>query len=547
MKGKKGLLLSILCSCIFCMVFCLTIFVISENMKSEDAITPDAADIAGSGTETDPYLIYTVSGYRTLLRDYAQSSGYNKVYVRLEQDLIITFSDHTQLPDWSDSLNACPEGVFKGGLEFDGNYKEIQFTGSVDLSKCILDTIGPIPRVDGHVIVKNLKTRGNVTITGNNGFNVHVGGLIGGVFGNNSQGHFNPNAIIENCHVGVNITSQSSSVTCAGGLIGYMCNSSGAFYGSITVNNTIQSGSISGTYADTGNVTADLDVGASQYFVEISNTNSYFCGSIVGQTTDANPGFGFSSAYPTASRYVNGDWEGKYSSYNYSISPNLSWLQNRNNAGKNPYTVSYKVVTTGGKTITDGQDGYLLGVTKDEDWTYSNMSIKLYNFGVVDKSIDLASYVKNYVFKEATSTSNSQTKTIEIVITVTSQPVNIYFNLANNTTASYSVDGGKFTTITSYYPQTIADVEKVELNYINYNKRDCYSACEFSFVNYDGLKVVVRYEINKPAYYISEFEYKIKDSTSWTKAYNRLSEISVGDIRDFRVGTELKSYSVEFK
>ena len=547
MKGNKVIsALTVFFIFLFCVILGFTTFAIIEHVSNKEKQNAIAAHITGSGTESDPYLIYTVSGYKTLCGTYASTCGYNKVYAKLMDDLIITVADKTGLPDWIDHLNRCLEEPFKGGLDFDGNYKQITFGVSVSVASSYqVPAIGVISRVEGPTTIKNLKTKGTISVTGDKGF-THVGALIGVAAGTNADGYRDPNVTIDNCYVGTNITSNTSSVAGMGGLIGYAVNSSGGFSGgSITVKDTVYCGTITGACSSAGKITAYEN--DSNFDISISLSNSYCSGSITGVSSDSELGNPYSKAYSrgASNLFVDGEWS-NYSSYGYTANPNISWLTNR--SGISPNELSYKSVLDNGDEIdgASGSVGYYVADDKSS-WNYDHSAFTLttYNFGVVDTVINLSSYVSTYAYEGGELTNNGTKKKL-ITLTFKYPKLNIYFILSEGINAYYSVNGGADTQITSYYAQTATKITKISVSYDSgYEQEGCYPTLYFSFTNYDGDHVIVKYEIKELKYYISGYEYKLSGTTKFIPSTKTLFE--VGIISEFRVETTLKSYNVKFE
>ena len=416
MKSKKIIsILSVSIIFIFLCVLSLTVYAIFDRVNSKKSIEPFAADITGSGTASDPYLIYTTVGYKDLM--YNKSVEGNKVYAKLMADISVGILSKEQLPNWIPSSlpsgNKTIDEMFRGGLEFDGNYKEIKFICQIALDENgRIYSIAPIPSVYGPSIIKNLKTTGYITVTGSSSYPPNLSGLVGVAAGTNTAGFFEPDITIENCYVDVDISAQTdSSVSSSAGLIGYTCTYSGGLSGNITVKDTVYCGDISGKFNTVDKITGST--GYPNCNISISSTNTYITGSIPNQSSDTQDSYGYNTAVSGSDNlFVKGDWISEYSNYGYSACPTINWLKNRNSI-TNPYTLNYELVTNEGIKLGSGTLGKV--VSSNDCWNYYNAKISSVNFGEDDNTVDVSSYISDYVYQRGSTSNSGSTITLTLV------------------------------------------------------------------------------------------------------------------------------------
>ncbi|MCD4830403.1 MAG: hypothetical protein K8R02_01185 [Anaerohalosphaeraceae bacterium] len=204
--------------------------------------------ISGSGTESDPYLIQSLSDFN----DFVADANYWDDYTRLETDVNLAGITYTNAP-------VSPDASSQFSGNFDGNgYGIVNLT--INTGHLLNHYLGLFGYIDSVGVVKNL-TVADCNIIGRcdsdfigalAGFNYGTieeccatGSLsgddrIGGLVGNNNNGNIN------NCYAQISIIGDDSKI---GGLVGYSyngnisyCYSTGAVSGSADVGGLIGSG-----------------------------------------------------------------------------------------------------------------------------------------------------------------------------------------------------------------------------------------------------------------------------------------------------------------
>ena len=235
-KRILGILLAI------CMIFCL----VTIGVMAEDGVSGGNADITGSGTQEDPYLIYTAEGLKTF-RDKA-NGGEKFAFATLMNDIVL--NDGTFDADGNytaaDGSTAEPEkwtpistdnNQYRG--TFDGNGKTVKGlyvnTGGDEPAGLFGYTGGPKIKnltVDGCVIGKDW-----------------AGGILG----------FSHGGVIENCTNNASVTVanlDSETHANVGGIAGVTgakligCGNTGK----ITVKNVAQIANVGGLVGQQNNV-----------------------------------------------------------------------------------------------------------------------------------------------------------------------------------------------------------------------------------------------------------------------------------------------------
>ena len=202
-------------------------------------------EIAGHGTETDPYVICTVDQWSTVMgenkRNQYNGSFYGvSKYIKLGADIDLSGES------WeSRTLTACLDG---DGHKLSGISQPLFSVLNGTVKNLILSDVriegtgnqGAIAQTVGKenkATIEKCYVSGSITATGSN--NSGVGGLIGAA--QNAQG---APLTIENCVVNADITGKGSSL--AGGLIGSVSNSD-----VVTIKKCIAMGTVS-TVEDKG-------------------------------------------------------------------------------------------------------------------------------------------------------------------------------------------------------------------------------------------------------------------------------------------------------
>ena len=227
-KRILGILLAI------CMIFCL----VTIGVMAEDGVSGGNADITGSGTQEDPYLIYTAEGLKTF-RDKA-NGGEKFAFATLMNDIVLNDGSFDADGNYTaaDGSAAEPEkwtpiGTYDNQYRgtFDGNGKTIKGlyvnTGGDEPVGLFGYTGGPKIKnltVDGCVIGKDW-----------------AGGILG----------FSHGGVIENCTNNASVTAanlDSDRHACVGGIAGVTyakligCGNTGK----ITVKNVAQFANVGG-------------------------------------------------------------------------------------------------------------------------------------------------------------------------------------------------------------------------------------------------------------------------------------------------------------
>ena len=180
-------------------------------------------EIAGHGTETDPYVICTAEQWSKVMGKN-QKNRYNgnlpfgvNTYIRLGADIDLSGQS------WgSRTLTACLDG---DGYALSGISQPLFNVLNGTVKNLILSGVGIEGKGNQGAIAKTVGDKatiekcyisGSITATGSN--NIGAGGLIGAVQTTNGA-----SLTIENCVVNADITGKTTSL--AGGLIGYVSSS----------------------------------------------------------------------------------------------------------------------------------------------------------------------------------------------------------------------------------------------------------------------------------------------------------------------------------
>lgn len=514
MKSKKMILsLSIIFTCLLCVMILITTFKIIEQIKYKNKPETHAVEpITGSGTEADPYLVYTAGGYKNLMR-WKSTTGYNPTYVILMEDISLEIRSKEELPNWIDaslpgSGNQTISEMFPGGLIFDGNYKQINFKCALDLDgNGHIYSIAPIPAVCGPSTIKNLKVEGYIVANSKKQLSTppNLSGLIGIAQGINADGLRYPQITINNCYVNVNITSNKYNVGGSGGLVGIAVDNEDAFSkGSISVINTVCCGSVgegeSGKFYSWGDITSYYgNDDFKDYKISVVSSGCYIGSNYAeDQTTTAYSSL-LSGPPNNDNKFVKGEWQGAvYSSYQYTAAPNLFWLKNRDNISC--YSFEYTVVDNSNNKLTSGHFNKLAAKvidgnpSADHSWEYDEGSglLTFNNFGIEENSANIISYVNGYEYKGGSISFNGSQATLTLRFSFTS--CTLKFASATGTSkdgnASYEV---------AQNAQIIISLSSA------FSKSGAYKVCKFTFKPLDSTtNVTVTYTLTDTCKYINK-------------------------------------------
>ena len=227
-KRILGILLAI------CMIFCL----VTIGVMAEDGVSDGNADITGSGTQDDPYLIYTAEGLKTF-RDKA-NGGERFAFATLMNDIVLNDGSFDADGNYTaaDGSAAEPEKWIPIGTDdnryngtFDGNGKTVKGLyvniESDDPAGLFGSTVSPKIR--------------NLTVDGCVAGKRYVGGILG----------LSSGGAIENCTNNASVTAanpDSEAYVYVGGIAGLSyakligCGNTGK----ITVKNVAQIANVGG-------------------------------------------------------------------------------------------------------------------------------------------------------------------------------------------------------------------------------------------------------------------------------------------------------------
>ena len=180
------------------------------------------AQITGSGSSDDPYVLHTAADWVTFANRVNGSRFYGDSYFKLSDT-------------WDNSTNPVAATVgtkdwpFTG--TFDGNFRTL----TVNINETSKQGTAPFREINEGAIIKNLTVVGNVNGT------THAAGLVG--ISRNYAAVFTN--VIENCTVEVNVTVNTGSNKHIGGVVGH------AMTSFLTIKNTVFCGTMSngGDYA----------------------------------------------------------------------------------------------------------------------------------------------------------------------------------------------------------------------------------------------------------------------------------------------------------
>ncbi len=199
--------------------------------------------------------------------------------------------------------------------------------------------------------------------------------------------------------------------------------------------------------------------------------------------------------------------------------------------------MSWKTVTI--NVVNGTADKNSIEIPKDATKTFSSSSntILIYSQQVIASPTSAAYQCLGWTCNSATS----YTCTFEL------NEFDIYFNLTSNVNAYYSVNGGSFTKITSYYSVKVTKTLEIEIEYGNYSKQNSYYECIFKLKNTAGQDVIVKYELSSNKYYIKNYIYKLNGSSTFIDG--TIDKLKVYDEinykKDFSVKLEKKTYSIQ--
>lgn len=180
------------------------------------------AQITGSGTSDDPYVLHTAADWATFAGRITGSQPYADSFFKLSDT-------------WDNSANPVTVTAGTEGFPFTGTFDGNFRTLTVNINQTSTQGTAPFCHICCGAIIKNLTVVGNVNGT------THAAGLVGISRGITPA---EPN-IIENCTVAVNITVNTGSNKHMGGVVGHGKTSY------LTIKNTVFCGTMSngGDYA----------------------------------------------------------------------------------------------------------------------------------------------------------------------------------------------------------------------------------------------------------------------------------------------------------
>ncbi len=554
MKNKKIVfsLMCVLCFFLFS-ILSLTAVLIIKSVNEKNHPTTMAADLTGSGSSTDPYIIWNQDGYIDFFTKYYQG-GNSKTYVKLGADLYIDqpiYRDYKNIQLW-----------FQKGLSFDGNYKQVTYEAKPDYANYSTAVIGFIPQTNGETTIKNLKITGKITIDDEE----YAGGLIG--YTHCYADDMDINITIQNCYVGVDI-HLNSSFNFAGGLIGYAVNGYQNSYpeGEIKITNTVCCGNFTaadGVRPDFTGIYAYMDYNnTSTYIIE---DNSYYSGIYFDYDySDEEEGVSFSKAFAYYDSngvigFVDGDWKNVSfeDGCNYTANPNIAWLYWRNEV--RPLSVTYECETTNGESISgasgppSGDDLWYLSSAKHGSFSFTDGQkvFSMYNFGVVDKTVDLYSYLSKYRYEELRESYGGSQVTVTLIFkgykTLTficpeNQPVKLGYDEYDNYGETV---GNGWLSSGETYSILVPEDSKLTISYWKYNKSDSFYICKFIFYDRYEFEIDVTFYVNEDKKYcIHGFDYAPTGTENYTTS--SVTSFTADQDYTFKVTAVLKTYNSNFQ
>lgn len=155
------------------------------------------AQITGSGTSSDPYILYTANDWATFAANVAAGTNADK---------------HYRLSDtWDNSANAITATVGTNSNPFTGTFDGNGRTLTVNLDETSTQGTAPFREISGGAIIRNLTVVGSVNGT------THASELVGFSRGATAE---NPNTV-EDCTVAAHITVNIGSNKHMGGVVGH--------------------------------------------------------------------------------------------------------------------------------------------------------------------------------------------------------------------------------------------------------------------------------------------------------------------------------------
>ena len=223
----------------------------------------------GSGTNASPYLISSTEDWNTLASNVKNGTSYSGNYFTLTADISVTTMVGTvKLRDTNESQcqeDKCFAGIFDGG----GHTLTITITGTSNPDG------GKAPfRAVSNATIKNLVVKGTVeavAVSSGNTLSRHAGGLVG--FVEETSG-----CTVENCLVSTNV---GTGTDYAGGIIGH------ARHGSVTMTGCVYTGTL--TVNSGGQVGGLIGWNDEEANKTITVTNCFFKGNTNGTVVNFHP------------------------------------------------------------------------------------------------------------------------------------------------------------------------------------------------------------------------------------------------------------------
>lgn len=579
---------------------------------------------SGSGTESSPYLIKTITHLETLAEEVAGGEPYYDTYFRLDADIDFNGDSFCPIGASINSSGVITQINAFGGI-FDGNghvvsnmHTTINGSNSYgsSLTSCWFASVGFFAALGSSDIedminevrvatVKNLLIKNYKITTTYDGY-VAVGGIAGQATTYAQRSSSSPDcdfisygAKIEKCGVDgleVNLNSTRGHV---GGLVGaqralgemdipiyqgpettrtlYVNNCMVFNYSVLNGASGTLKSVFSPAYGVRGiNAQGQYMTNECDYYYDIrysiTDNNTYT--TIMGTEDYVMPALGFSVGDCKIERPSS-------SIVNYSYDNN--GCLNESEFGSSYYSemvtevYSTKTLFEDDELFEDNEfaDSWMIdsstGIVYQEQFlTTATVSVSSSGGGTVKenagktasyyipkgdipyKNSNKISFFKlygNYIYN-FTATANSGYKFNRWAVTNVSYPIEItaYFTAANIeihfsiladiTNASYSINGGTETKITSYYQATLGTAKDISISYDPFGKSGCYKICRFTFTNSNNQTVVVKYEITDTKYYIKGNNLTSSSSITISSTTTNKNNICVT--------TQLKSYNIEF-
>ena len=230
------------------------------------SMTVQAAELSGSGTEADPYLIQSTDDWNTLGTNVSSGTDYTGKYFRLTKDITVSNmigqNNHGGGSNEQTNLKS-----FSGTFDGDGH------TLTVNINKSDTHAAAPFTATK-NATIKNLNVKGKVE------GGIHSSGLVGVP---------NGTLTVENCIVSVDVSSGASYL---GGLVGH------GFNATINLKSSTFNGSLK---SDASNATIGGMVGwcglSSTDKANIMVSDCLFSGSYSPSSANFSPlGFGVSGS-----------------------------------------------------------------------------------------------------------------------------------------------------------------------------------------------------------------------------------------------------------